>query len=336
MITLAEVVGIVVLISLTLYALGAGADFGGGVWDLLASGPRARAQRELIAGAIGPIWESNHVWLILVVVVLFVAFPPAFAAISIALHIPLTIMLIGIVLRGSAFVFRSYDSQTDRVQRRWSVIFAAGSVVGPVMLGVCAGAVASGTIRVNLDTGAVRTNFISQWLAPFPFAIGVLTLALFAFLAAIYLTVETTDPLLREDFRWRALWAAICVGAAAFGSLFLSTTGAPLIRSGLAKQWWSMPFQILVGAAALGAIVAVWFRQFQLARLLAVGQVTLIIWGWGLAQFPYLVEPDLTFTNAAAPENVLRMLLGALAAGAVLLFPSLWCLLRVFKSAKNN
>src|SRR5436190_21660194 len=123
MITLAEVVGIVVLITLTLYALGAGADVGGGVWDLLAGGFRARAQRELIAGAIGPIWESNHVWLILVVVVLFVAFPPAFAAICIALHIPLTIMLIGIVLRGSAFVFRSYDAQTDRVQRRWSVIF---------------------------------------------------------------------------------------------------------------------------------------------------------------------------------------------------------------------
>src|SRR5687768_10037530 len=93
----------VLLAALVLYALSGGADFGGGVWDLLARGPRAAAQREQIAHAIGPIWEANHVWLILVVVVLFAAFPPAFAAIATVLHVPLTLMLIGIVLRGSAF-----------------------------------------------------------------------------------------------------------------------------------------------------------------------------------------------------------------------------------------
>src|SRR5262245_55702390 len=101
------------MVSLTFYALMGGADFGGGVWDLFAFGPRKRAQRELIAEAIGPIWEANHVWLILVIVILFTAFPPAFAAIATALHIPLTLMLVGIVLRGSAFTFRSYDKRTD-------------------------------------------------------------------------------------------------------------------------------------------------------------------------------------------------------------------------------
>ena len=104
------------MISLTFYALMGGADYGGGVWDLLAWGPRKKAQRELIAKAIGPIWEANHVWLILVIVILFTAFPPAFAAISTALHIPLVLMLSGIVLRGSAFIFRSYDKKTDAVQ----------------------------------------------------------------------------------------------------------------------------------------------------------------------------------------------------------------------------
>jgi hypothetical protein len=108
------------LVSLTFYALLAGADYGGGVWDLFARGSRANEQRALIAHAIGPIWEANHVWLILVVVILFTAFPPAFATITTALHIPLTLLLIGIVLRGSAFTFRTYDSQRDNVQRRWS------------------------------------------------------------------------------------------------------------------------------------------------------------------------------------------------------------------------
>jgi len=330
--TASDLVGFVMIISLVLYALGAGADFGGGVWDLFARGPRTRQQRELIVHAIGPIWEANHVWLILVIVLTFVAFPPVFAAVSIALHIPLAIMLIGIVLRGSAFVFRSYDVQTDGVQRKWGRLFAAGSIISPIMLGTSVGAVASGTIRVDLQTGHVQTNFISQWLAPFPLAVGFWTLALFAFLAAVYLTNETTDPDLREDFRRRAIIAGLVVAALALVSFLLSESGAPRIRSGLSKEWWSVPFQCLTGLFSVSAFAAVWLRRYRLARVLAMTQISLIIGGWGLAQFPYLIEPDLTFSNAAAPNRVLHILLGALAAGTLLLFPSLWYLFRVFKS----
>src|SRR6185436_5848430 len=135
--------------SLTLYALFAGADFGGGVWDLLASGPRKRAQRQLIAHAIGPVWEANHVWLILAVVLMFVCFPLAWAALSTALHVPLTLLLVGVVLRGSAFAFRSYGSDDDAAQRRWGRTFAMASVVTPLTLGMCVGATASGAIRVR-------------------------------------------------------------------------------------------------------------------------------------------------------------------------------------------
>ena len=99
--------GAVILAALILYVLFGGADFGGGVWHLLANGPRTSRQRALIAEAIAPIWEANHVWLILVVVVLFTGFPPAFAMISIRFHGPLLALLLAIVVRGSAFVFRS-------------------------------------------------------------------------------------------------------------------------------------------------------------------------------------------------------------------------------------
>src|SRR5215510_7591863 len=197
------------MISLTFYALLGGADFGGGVWDMFASGPRKQAQRELIAEAIGPVWEANHVWLILVVVLLFTAFPPAFAAIATALHIPLTLMLIGIVLRGSAFTFRSYDRRTDDVQRRWGRVFSSASLITPILLGVTVGAISSGRIRSDYTNFA--TAFVSPWLAPFPFAVGFFALALFAFLAAAYLTVEAEDESLREDFRLRALVSAITV-----------------------------------------------------------------------------------------------------------------------------
>ena len=324
------------LISLIIYMLTGGADFGGGIWDLFATGPRAKAQRTLITQAIAPIWEANHVWLIVIVVLLFVAFPMAFAAISTALHIPLTLMLIGIVLRGSAFVFRTYDVQSNTTHRRWSRVFAVASAITPVMLGVTLGAVASGTIHVDVESGLVDTNFISAWFAPFPFAIGFFTLTLCALLAAVYLTLETDDPALQEDFRRRALIAAVSVGAMAALSFILSAEGAPAIRRGLGSSPWSIPFHILTGVVALWAIWMLWNRQFRLARILVPIQVTLIVFGWGLAQYPYLVTPNLTFSNTAAPDAVLRPMLIVLGIGGVLLVPAFWYLYAVFKGTTRK
>ncbi len=255
------------LVSLTFYALLAGADYGGGVWDLFARGSRANEQRALIAHAMGPIWEANHVWLILVVVVLFTAFPVAFATIAAALHIPLTLLLIGIVLRGSAFTFRTYDSQRDSVQRRWSRVFSIASIITPVLLGVIVGALSSGTI--HLENGTVASGFITSWLTPFPFAVGL-------------------SP-------------------------------------------WAIPLQVATGVFAVGALGALWRRKYRLARLCAAGQVILILWGWALAQYPYIVQPDITIQSAAAPPETLRLLLVALGAGALVLFPSFYYLFRVFK-----
>src|SRR3954471_3116805 len=138
---LGTIAGMAILASLTIYALTGGADYGGGGLDLLARGPRAEGQRALIARAIGPVWEANHVWLILVVVVLFTAFPPAFAAVTTGLHLPLSVMLVGIVLRGSAFTFLHYDA-SERNRRRWGRAFALPSVATPVLLGVVVGALA--------------------------------------------------------------------------------------------------------------------------------------------------------------------------------------------------
>ncbi len=321
----------VMLISLILYMLTGGADFGGGVWDLFATGPRAKTQRALITNALAPIWEANHVWLIVIVVLLFVAFPVAFATIGTALHIPLTIMLIGIVLRGTAFVFRTYDDQSDKTHLRWSRVFAIASIITPIMLGVTLGAVASGTIQVDIESGKVETDFFSSWFAPFPFAIGFFTLTLCALLAAVYLTLETDDLNLQEDFRLRALIAAISVGVMAGISFLLSAKGAPSIRQGLGNSIWSIPFHILTGAVAICAIWSIWKRYFQLARLLVPIQVILIILGWGLAQFPYLVAPNLTFSNTAAPDSVLRPVLIVIVIGGIMLVPAFWYLYAVFK-----
>jgi cytochrome d ubiquinol oxidase subunit II len=311
-----------------LYALLGGADYGGGVWDLFAFGRRAPEQRALIANAIGPVWEANHVWLILVIVILFTAFPPAFAAISTALHIPLTLLLIGIVLRGTTFTFRAHDVQRDNVQRRWSLIFSIASIITPLLLGITLGAIASGTIRVE---NSIVSGLFSSWLAPFPFAVGFLALALFAFLAAVYLTLETPDYELQEDFRLRALIAGVTVAVLAGIVFLLAGTGAPTVRAGISRSWWALALHLFTAAFAVGAFYSLWTRKYRLARACGAAQVTLILLGWALAQFPHLLEPDITIASAAAPRITLQLLLGALAAGAILLFPSYYYLLRIFK-----
>ena len=329
---LEHLVAICILLSLILYALMGGADFGGGMWDLLAFGPRAERQRKAIAEAIGPIWEANHVWLVLVVVLLFTGFPTAFTVMMTALNIPLTAMLIGIVLRGSAFIFRKYDSQSAAVQRRWSALFGAASFFTPFFNGVIIGALATGQIRVV--NGQVVTGFFAGWLTPFALACGVFALGLFAFLAATYLTVDTANqPDLQQDFRLRALLSGLILAPVAGVVYLTSEQGAPEIFRGLTR-WWAPLLLGWTSLFAIGALLTLWLRWFAAARIAAIGQVTLILVGWCLAQYPNLITPDVTVNNAHAPEITLRLLVLALGAGAILLLPSLAFLFYIFKARK--
>jgi cytochrome d ubiquinol oxidase subunit II len=349
----------VMMVALTFYVLFAGADFGGGVWDFLASGPRKREQRDLISHALAPIWEANHVWLILVIVLLFTCFPAAFSTFAITLHIPLSLMLIGIVLRGSAFIFRSYGSEDNATQQRWGRVFAIASIVTPVLLGMCVGAIVMGglgggasltypdrSIHLSVahasgpSAGALNGSFMAQfvlpWLNPFAFSVGLLALALFSFLAAVYLTVEAHDANLQEDFRKRALWAAGAVFVIAFSVLALSWSEAPMLRLLLIGGLWAFPIHLVTGIAAVTAILALWKRDYHLARIAAAAQVTFILWGWGAGQYPYVLPYTLTIDAAAAPTRTLVLVLWALAAGACVLFPSLYYLFRIFKLRRNG
>ncbi|HYZ73921.1 MAG TPA: cytochrome d ubiquinol oxidase subunit II, partial [Chthoniobacterales bacterium] len=196
---LETLIAAIMLTSLIVYALMGGADYGGGMWDLLVYGKRAQRQRHAIVEAISPIWEANHVWLILVVVLLFSAFPLAFSTMMTALNIPITAMLIGIVLRGSAFMFRKYDSTDDAIQRRWSTVFGVASFFTPFFQGLTLGALTTGNI--HFTGGRVTTGFFAGWLTPFALACGLFAVALFAFLAATYMTVDTrSEPDLQNDF----------------------------------------------------------------------------------------------------------------------------------------
>lgn len=328
--------GVALLAALIIYALSGGADFGVGLWDLFATGERKDQQRVVLVRAIAPIWEVHHIWLVLLFALLYVAFPLAFQAVYVTLFMPLVLLLIGLILRAVSFVMRAYVIQSEWAHESWRLIFALSSIVVAMMLGVCIGAVSSGTIRVQVHTGLVLTDGYAAWWAPFPFAVGLLILALFAFLAAVYLIHETDEVALQEDFRLRALIAGGGVFVLAWVCFALAGEGAPLIREGLWHRVWSIPFQGVTGMMSTAALCALWMRWYTPARVLAVVQAVLLILGWGMAQFPFVVAPDLTLENAAASDAVLQPVLIVLGIGLVILIPSFLYLYRVFKGSKEE
>lgn len=326
MIDPAILLGLVLVASLTFYALLGGADYGGGLWDLLATGPTAERQRATIARAIGPVWEANHVWLIVALVIVFTGFPRAFAALGTFLHVPLLLALIGIVTRGSAFVFRAYGPDDPQHGRVWGRTFAVASTMTPLFLGIVVGAITEGRLPAGPE-GAFADVFVRPWLTPFAVSVGAFALALFGFLAAVYLTLETEERDERDAFRARALASGAVVGVLAAVVL---TLAPPYVRSGLLTSPWAIPLHVATAVCAVGAFGLLWIGRYSMARLAAAAQVSLILWGWALAQYPYAVRPHLTVAAAAAPENVLVILLQVLGVGAVILMPSLLFLFAMF------
>jgi cytochrome d ubiquinol oxidase subunit II len=324
------------LAALIAYAVLAGADFGGGIWDAFARGPRRDVQRDAIAHAMGPVWEANHVWLIFVVVLLFTCFPSAYAALSEGLFVPFHLVLLGIILRGAAFVFRAYSPQSvrrpGRGARRWGAVFGAASVITPVLLGMCLGAVSAGGLRVV--GGRVMTVGTAPWLRPLPLATGGFALAVCAYLAAVYLTNETAGEL-REDFRRRALAAGTAVVAMSALMLPLLYVRAPHLWHGLLSARAAPVLAVGVAAALLSGW-ALRERKPRLARAATVAQTACLLAGWGIAQHPYIIYPDVTIHGAAAHEATLRFVLWSTPFGMSLLLPSLWWLFRVFKWSETK
>ena len=330
------ILGVSLVGALTFYLLFGGADFGAGIWSLFAFGRDGWKQRTLIDQAIGPIWEANHVWLIIAVTILFTAFPAAFAAITTSLHIPLSLMLIGVVLRGTAFAVRTHDitSRTDgrsSTPAIWRYLFAGSSLVTPALLGVSLGAIASGRLGQGLPSSTSFTDrFVSPWLAAFPLSVGLFTSVLVAYLAAVYLLVECREQKLQDLFRRRAIAAWCAVALAAPLALYESRAGAPEIYRGLLHTGMGLAAILLTAAVSVAALIALWKGRDRVARWFAAAEAVLMLWGWSLSQFPFLVEPDLTIYHAAPPPT-LRLLVLSLAGGSIILFPLLFYLYRLFK-----
>jgi len=324
-VTRADVCVGILWVGATFYALFGGADFGGGFWDLVAGGAeRGERPRALVQRSLTPVWEANHVWLIFILVVLWTAFPPAFSAVMTTLYVPLALAALGIVLRGSGFAFRkSIEGLSGR--RAAGATFAISSLLTPFFMGTVVGAVAAGNVPGDGD-GAP----FSSWLQPLPLLVGAMFVASGAYLAAVFLTVDARrgdDEEMERYFARRALIAAGVAGiAAAFGLIELHAE-ARYISDRLTGE--GLPLVILSALCGLGvlAILIGTARRpgtpSRLLRPLAAGAVVAVIWGWGVAQFPYLVPMSLKIAQSAAPPDTLATVIVVFLAAAILVLPAL-------------
>ena len=324
---------VVLWIGLTLYALLAGADFGAGFWDLFAGwDERGRPQRTLIEHVIGPVWEANHVWLIFVLVLLWTGFPPVFAAVMSTLYIPLTAAALGIIARGAAFAFRKASTGLPR-QRLFGAAFALSSVVTPFFLGAAAGAIASGRVPPGLAAGHPFTS----WLNPTGVLGGVLAVGTCAYLAACYLchdAVRLGAADLAEGFRRRALGTGVAVGAVAVGGIAVLGTDAPELFHGLTHR--GLPAVLASALAGAASLVLLFRRRYVAVRVAAAVAVAAVLWGWALAQYPFMLPPGTRYPDVAATRSVLDATLVVTAIGTALLLPSLYWLLRLFQGTEAD
>jgi len=313
------VVGGILLAGLTLYAALGGADFGGGLWDLLAGADqRGRAPRQLIDDTITPVWEANHVWLIFVLVIFWTAFPPAFAAVMTAAALPLWLAAFGIVLRGAGFAFRK-EVETLHWQRLFGAAFAFSSLIVPFFMGTVIGAIASGRVPANPAHAD-----LAVWTGPTSLLIGALFVAVCAYLAAVFLTREAgrrDDHRLRRYFARRAAAAGAVSGALALATLAEIHSSNPALFHGLTHR--ALPLVIVSAACGLAVIASLATGRSQALRPLSVLGVAAVVWGWGVAQYPALLPgTGLTLASGAAPHSILITVVVVFIAAAVLVGPS--------------
>ena len=320
-----------------LYTLLGGADFGAGIIESFAG----RREEVTISRAIAPVWEANHVWLILAVVILFTGFPMVYSSLSIVLHIPLMLVLLGIIIRGTAFTFRHYDVVLDKSHEYYTLLFRVSSFVTPIFLGIILGAMMLGRITFNTSLGFYDV-YVAPWLNVFCIAMGIFSTCLFAYISATFLVGETKIERERKmyvRFSKRSMLFTMFSGLLVF--LTASMEGHDLLT-----DFSHSVTSIITLVIATVLCPVIWHflnKEKNKTVYLRIGvslQVSLILIGWFYIQFPVLIKlsnnESLTFFNTQAPYATLQQLLIALVVGLVVIIPGFVYLFKVFKIKSNE
>jgi cytochrome d ubiquinol oxidase subunit II len=321
------------LVSVYLYCLLGGADFGAGIIELTASGESRDRTRILVTKAMAPIWEANHMWLIIAVVILFNAFPSVYSQIATSLSIPLVLLLIGIVLRGCAFTFRQYDAVKDFSQEIYSRIFTYSSLIVTFFFGLIIGSLVSGKITTTpMD---FIEGYVKPWFNLFSISTGIFLCCLFPFIACVFLIGDTDDKEIRTEYikkSKRANLAALISG----GLVFLASVAD---NNGFAHLFFSNILSVIFIMAATISLPSLWKAlesgSVWIPRIIAGAELFFIIGAFYAAYFPVIVVvkygENITLLNSAAPKITLNYLGWSLLIGSLIIFPILFYLIKIFK-----
>ena len=322
--------------AILLYILLGGADFGAGIIELFTSKANRPKTRKTMYDAIGPIWEANHMWLIIAIVILFVGFPKIYTTISVYLHIPLVCMLLGIIARGTAFVFRNYDAVKDDMQRVYSPIFVYSSLITPFFLGIIAASSVSG--RIDLQASDFLSAYVYSWLNWFSIAVGVFTVSICGFLATIFIIGQTDNELDRKHFvnkAYRTIFIVMASGALVFIASLVDNI--PL----LTWIFGGLPGVTAISAASLSLVVLFWALNKDkpiLIRLLAGFQVTMILFAATYSHFPDIVllqsGKNLSLLTHQGQAKTIETLGYALLIGSIFILPALFYLIYIFQQKR--
>lgn len=315
------------------YLLFGGADFGAGIIELFTSNKNKRLTRLLTYKAIGPIWEANHMWLIIMIVILFVGFPPVYYVLSVNLHIPLVIMLLGIVARGTAFIFRHYDAVKDEMQKLYNFIFVYSSFITPLFLGIIAGTLISG----NIDPRASNflEAYVSPWLQFFPVSVGLFTVSICGFLAAVYLVGEAMAPEEQSIFINKAKIFNILTVIAG-GLVFIASAVDDIhLFTAIITNIPSLLALILATISLIFLWKYLSKRRKDLVRIIAGFQISMILFAVGYIYLPdFVILADgstLSLLETGAVGGPMDTLGWSLIIGSFLILPSLFYLVWSFQ-----
>jgi cytochrome d ubiquinol oxidase subunit II len=311
-----------------------GADFGAGIIEM-AIGKKGTG---IVSKAIAPVWEANHIWIILAVVILFNGFPLAYTVMSTYLHIPLLLALIGIIIRGAAFSFRYYDIAGSNVYSYYSWFFRISSILTPFFLGMILGAMIMGNIPSSTD-GSFTEIFIKPWLNLFTISSGVFLTLLFGWLASVYLIGEAKDDVFPAFSRVSYIFLVLLIISG--GLVFLA---AEYKGIGFIRKFLNSPISIgcIISATALVPILIknISGKNVLWTRLLAGSITACILVGWFAVQFPVIIfrsgGDHLTVWNSQAPKITMYYLMIALIVGIIIILPAFAYLFRVFKFSNES
>lgn len=325
--------------SLFLYVLLAGADFGGGIIELFSSPKNQEKTKQTIYRVMGPIWEANHIWIIILIVILWIGFPQYFNIFVVYLHIPITLMLLGITIRGLAFIFRHYDAVKGRSQGSYNALFKLGSILSPLFLGVIFGGLVGGNINLFSENPnlSFKEIYIDGWFNIFSILIGLFYIALCAFIASNFLIGEADDEDELNLYRKKA----------SYSTIILVFIGLVILAYGYFNEidfvidFIENKYSIIAVAISGIVLIPLWkmikLKRKAWARILAGVQVLLIVSAAMLAHFPDVIitsTQEISILDGVAPDSVIQVLGIALLIGGAIILPGLYHLMKSFQLIK--